>query len=157
MTGITLAGKTQIEQAVRDILVGFATVEEQLASVNILDGTLAAGRYHLFVAPFPLRLVQVSLTQISGSTVTADNSNYWGVSVLRYRNGTQQGAVVTKTTQVSGEAWAPSKDWNFDNSAFSDTHAEFAKGDTCQVQFTATGTPPATPARIGATFRWERL
>jgi hypothetical protein len=127
-------------QTAFDLLAADAgRIEELLsgaATPFIVDGAFALP---VFVAPFACTIAAASLW--SQSAAAASDTNYWTVTLKRWRANVSAD-IAAKTTQVTGGAAIAAKtDWNYDSSAFSASNKVLQKGDAVEFAFAATGSP----------------
>jgi hypothetical protein len=132
-----------------------ATLVELVGSTKVTDGQLVGTiSFHLFVAPFPLKITQISVASKAG--IVASDTNYWSVQPRRYSAGAAS-VIAAKTTHATGGAAVQGNiDWNFDNITFANN--TFAKGDILNLAFFLTGAAGGTDWQYTVcTFRYEPI
>lgn len=131
------------------------TVSELFASTFYTTNISATTSLGVGIAPFGMSIVQASITPWNGG-ITADDTNYWTVELLRWRNTDGVLAVIaTKTTKVTGGAGMTQRaDWNFDSISFDATNKVLPKGSSFGFRFTPSGSPSAMPGVLMA-VRYE--
>jgi hypothetical protein len=160
-TPVSAARLTHIEQgigAVDTALTTAPSIDELFTSTAL--GDVGTNWYQIFIAPFPLRVAQVSfMTQV---TVPDSATNNYVFSLRRMRAGTGT-SFASKTTNsadgAGGQGISAYTDWNFDNIAFNGTVAQLAKGDALLLAVAVNaGTPtPAVLTRSTVTARYVPL
>ena len=109
-----------------------------------------------FIAPFPLTITSISLVLWSGSTVAANDTNYWTVNGRRVDAGGSQVTIGSKTTQVTGGAAFPYRTaWTFNTAAF--TNANLVAGQMVDFAFLPTGAPASIGGPVVATIGYRPI
>lgn len=138
------------------LLAALSTVpslEELEQSVRLGDvdftGTLALG-----VAQTDQRIGSLALAM--WDEIPADDSNYWTVSLVRYRAGTPATLAnrLTDDNAPYGTAVEPWEAWTFDLVTWTDANRYLRKGDVLALDFTKTGTPDPWHG-LTVTWRYE--
>ncbi len=134
-----------------------AAVEDLIATV-LRPGALGATQaVPVMIAKFPLKITAASLVSMNnegGVSVAVSDTNYWTVTIRRFRAGSSVN-VVTKSTQATGGAAIPNRqDWSFDTSTWDNTNATCQVGDVIDLGFFVTGNPTDL-GDIGITLRYE--
>lgn len=117
------------QKAQVDTLLGALPINDELFTGQYM-GHMTAQSYHVFVAPFALRVAGVSL--MTWTAVASAATVRFQMELRRARAGALA-TFATKTTYAGdgagGQAIATNTDWNFDNIAFTSSVAQFNKGD----------------------------
>lgn len=122
---------------------------EDLASTAVIPSDVSTTTTRaVYVAPNPRRLDQIAFS-FSGA-VAASDTNYWTVTLKRYRAGVSYSMAVKTTKATGGQAIGAYTEWSFDLVPLGNQY--FAKGDVFAVTFTPTGSPAALGAPC-VTFR----
>jgi hypothetical protein len=127
------------------------TLEELQDSARVGDVS-ATGTYLLGVANLDMRVGALSLA--ATGAITASDTNYWDVALLRYRDGAAATIATKSTTTVApDEGVAAGTAWTFDLIAF-DSDQYLHKGDVLAVTFTKNGAPSNWTGTV-ASWRYE--
>lgn len=139
--------KAEIEGSISTLSAQSATIEDLFMSVTIAPRDYAVNSSQslpVFTAPFPLDVTSIRLVQWPGGAggVTQSDSNFWTVTAQKINvGGTAQIAIAAKTTKVTGGSAISSRmPWTFDTSILA--NPQMVAGETFNMSFTPTGTPP---------------
>lgn len=123
------------------------TLEELVESVFLGTSIAATTSVPFHVAAFNSQVNSFTLA-VSGAVTTSD-TNYWTVTLKRYRQGTAA-VMSSKTTRVSdGQEILPFVPWGLDSQAWG--NEDLIIGDVLVATFTPTGSP-APLTNLVATF-----
>lgn len=126
----------------------------ELASASWGESVSASSSYPFFIAPVGCVIVASAL-EVHDASIAASDTNYWSITLRRYRANVSAD-IATKTTRVTGgEAIANRTTWNFDASTFHATNKILLAGDILDMAFVPTGTPTAI-SKFHTQARWER-
>ncbi|MGY1618129.1 hypothetical protein ACI797_15425 [Geodermatophilus sp. SYSU D00691] len=156
-----------MDQALIDEKIGdLATIEELTHGTALIaapeDETIGAYATSapLFIAPFPCEIAWVALTvhRLAGVCVPANDSSYWTVQVRRFRGDGSSVVVAQKTTKASGgQAITYRVPWTFDAVPLDPASRVLQAGDTVDVAFVPTGSPPALGRPVYGQMRYRPL
>jgi hypothetical protein len=142
---------TVANDPIGNALAEVPSLEELTSSVAL--GTISATTtYPLAIAMTDMRIPALALIS---SDITASDTNYWTVSIVRSRAGALV-TIATKTTQITAPNGGVTSaiPWSFDLIAFDADYQRLRKDDVLLLIFTPTGTPASWVATV-CSWRYE--
>lgn len=142
---------TQRTDPIGDALAGAASVEDLTGSMA-LGSISVTTTYLLSVAMTDMR---VSAFAIAAAPITASDTNYWTVQLVRFRQGVRAD-LAQRTTRVAAPngGVASGTAWTMDLIAFDPDNQRLRKDDVLAAVFTPAGTPDPWVSAI-CTWRYE--
>ncbi|RKW71739.1 hypothetical protein [Galactobacter caseinivorans] len=146
-TNAVASAKTYTDGLVGNQVATMATTNMLVATAS-MPGAIVSGAYNvrpsiasnftIFTAPFPLKIVSVTLVQ-SIATIPVDATNFMAVGWRKVgTNGTTFSTVANKRTNAT--AWEVHKPWSYDSETQTEANKTMAAGEGLNLSFSVAGT-----------------
>lgn len=138
---VELTGLDTVEAAVEAAMVPLRdmtpTLEELTVTVNLGGDITAARTVPIHVAPYSSELNSLAL--VVADAVSASDTNYWTVTIKRYRAGVEANVGIKTTKFTGGQALAAFVPWDYGTVVLANTG--LIPGDVLVLDFAPTGSP----------------